>query len=216
MVGRLTVRWLLHASTSLFLGTRPATTDERSDLKAQMKAMTSKIEELEAKRRQIEAAQRAAPPPAAPGPTNLVTGGDFPGSLKLAGATTSVKIGDYVKGDAIFDANTPLGGDETDFSAIPLDRTTAANRQDKPACRRGSRASISRRARRRSAAFTPSPLRLRIRRATFSRSRTAASSAGLPTSLRNGHTTQAGPISPSPPCCATSELMTAPAMPARR
>jgi hypothetical protein len=40
---------------------------------------------------------------------NVVTGGDFPGSFKLPGTDTSVKIGGYVKGDAIYDMQAGSG-----------------------------------------------------------------------------------------------------------
>ncbi len=49
-----------------------------------------------------------------------VTQGDHPGSFKLPGTNTSVKIGGYVKADLIYDVNADLG-DSFAASAIPAD-----------------------------------------------------------------------------------------------
>lgn len=61
-------------------------------------------------------ATAAAAPPA---DAVYVEKGAFPGSLKIPGTNTSIKLGGYVKFDAIYDVNAPLG----DFivpPAIPL------------------------------------------------------------------------------------------------
>jgi hypothetical protein len=75
-----------------------ARADAISDLKAQMGALQQRVNEL-------EAAQRAAAKePTVPG--NVVTGGATPGSFKLPRSDTSVKIGGYIKGDAIYSSRS--------------------------------------------------------------------------------------------------------------
>lgn len=65
--------------------------------------MQRQIERLESEQQQAaaRASERA--------PTNVVTGGDTPGSFKLPGTDTSVQIGGYVKFDAIYDLDQDLG-----------------------------------------------------------------------------------------------------------
>lgn len=80
---------------------------------------------IEEQKKQIEAQRllREAPPPPGHGtavPANVVTGGDKPGSFKLPGSDTSIKIGGYVKGDLIYDIG-PDTGDSFAASAIPAD-----------------------------------------------------------------------------------------------
>ena len=57
-----------------------------------------------------------------------VVGGSMPGSFKLPGTDTSVKIGGYAKLDAIEDIGTAYGGQFANFAAIPLDNS-AQNKQ---------------------------------------------------------------------------------------
>jgi hypothetical protein len=64
-----------------------------AELKAQLEAVQKRLVELEQKQ------QTAAP-------ANAVTGGDIPGSFKLPGSSTSVKLGGYVKLDALFNSKS--------------------------------------------------------------------------------------------------------------
>src|SRR5258706_8759121 len=57
-----------------------ARADTLSDLKEQTEALQRKVNELE------DAQRKTAP-------TGAVTGGDIPGSFKLPGSTTSIKLG---------------------------------------------------------------------------------------------------------------------------
>ncbi|WP_275286867.1 DcaP family trimeric outer membrane transporter [Halomonas elongata] len=75
---------------------------EIEELKEQMRALQLQIEEM--KKNQTEADK-----PRKMEADNVVTGGDIPGSFKLPGSNTSVKIGGYIKFDAIYDLNQDLG-----------------------------------------------------------------------------------------------------------
>lgn len=98
------------------------------DLKAKQNDQQQKIEtqnqQIEEQKNQIEAQQNQP----APVPANVVTGGDKPGSFKLPGTDTSVKIGGYVKGDVIYDINSDLG-DSFAFSSIPASGSVQDNRE---------------------------------------------------------------------------------------
>ncbi len=50
-------------------------------------------------------------------PANVVTGGDKPGTFKLPGSDTSVRIGGYIKADVIYNVDEDLG-DSLDISAV--------------------------------------------------------------------------------------------------
>jgi outer membrane DcaP-like protein len=85
--------------------------DTLSDLKEQTEALQRKVAELES------AQQKAAS-------NGAVTGGSMPGSFKLPGSDTSIKLGGYVKFDAIY-SNLTQGVDavanqQTVDSAIPV------------------------------------------------------------------------------------------------
>ena len=60
----------------------PVLADEVSDLKAQIEALSQKVQQIET--------QKAQP---AVIPANVVTGGDFPGSYKMPGSNTSISAG---------------------------------------------------------------------------------------------------------------------------
>jgi hypothetical protein len=64
---------------------------------------------------------------AVPGEGQPVVGGSLPGSFKLPGTNTSVKFGGYAKLDAIYDTNG-YGARFANFAAIPLDGSAAAER----------------------------------------------------------------------------------------
>lgn len=93
-----------------------ARADAISDLKAQIEALQQRVNELAA------AQQAAAKAP--PVPANVVTGGATPGSFKLPGSNTSVKIGGYIKADAIYNSRSAgvnsTGDQELEAGSIPL------------------------------------------------------------------------------------------------
>ncbi len=70
----------------------PTQAGEIDGLKAEIEALTQKVQELEA--------ERSRPPTV---PANVVTGGDFEGSFKLPGSKVSLKFGGYAKFDFIYD-----------------------------------------------------------------------------------------------------------------
>ncbi|MBB3329460.1 hypothetical protein BDK63_000300 [Halomonas campaniensis] len=75
-------------------------------LRAQMLEMQRQIERLE--QQQVQAQQQEAEAREALA-SNVVTGGDTPGSFKVPGTDTSVQIGGYVRLDAIYDLDQDLG-----------------------------------------------------------------------------------------------------------
>lgn len=102
-------------------------------LQRQMQELMRQLEELKqqqaAQQEQLEQQkEEVAKLPETVAPANVVTGGDKPGSFKLPGTDTSVKIGGYVKGDLIYDINNDQG-DSFLFSAIPPDGSAEAERE---------------------------------------------------------------------------------------
>src|SRR6266850_5224437 len=102
---------LMALAVSLTCASAVARADTLSDLKEQTETLQRKVTELE------NARQKAAS-------NNAVTGGSIPGSFKLPGSDTSIKLGGYVKLDAIF-SNITQGVDavanqQTVDSAIPV------------------------------------------------------------------------------------------------
>lgn len=95
----------------------PAFADELSDMKAALAKLQAKVE-------QMEAQQKAAPAM----PANVVTGGDLPGSFKLPGSDTSIKLGGYVQLDAIYDIKGDQGRGIS-LADAPLDGSAAAKRK---------------------------------------------------------------------------------------
>src|SRR5258707_6344689 len=71
-----------------------ARADTLSDLKERTDALQRRVNELE------NTLHKTAP-------TGVVTGGDIPGSFRLPGSTTSIKLGGYVKFDAVYSHITP-------------------------------------------------------------------------------------------------------------
>ncbi len=88
-----------------------ARADTLSDLKEETEALQRKVSELE------NAQQKAAS-------TDAVTGGSMPGSFKLPGSTTSIKLGGYVKFDAVYSDITQgvdaVANQQTVDTAIPV------------------------------------------------------------------------------------------------
>ncbi len=130
---------------------------EIAALKEQIAKLSKKIDQMEAQTRKDKAAAKKAAPVAATtatvaapvaadktplastpqpatasatpaGPENVVTKGTFPGSFHIPGTSTSVKLGGYIKLDAV--ENIGVGYDQSyaRFFMIPLENTAAADR----------------------------------------------------------------------------------------
>ena len=110
-------------------------------LERQVELLIQQMEELKANQQQqqqeittqqgqidIQREEVAALPSTTLSPANVATGGDFPGSFKLPGSDTSIKIGGYIKADLIYDVGSDLG-DSFVFSSIPADGSTQDNRK---------------------------------------------------------------------------------------
>lgn len=125
---------LLLATTFLTSPAMAADDAEIQALKAQLEAMTKRLNQLETQQKTTEAKVAATPAPAVktassvPGEGQPVVGGSMPGSFKLPGTNTSVKFGGYAKLDAIEDVGGGYGAQFANFSAIPLDGSVQANR----------------------------------------------------------------------------------------
>src|SRR6266550_3029126 len=91
-----------------------ARADTLSDLREQTDALQRKVN-------QLEDAQRK------PVPTGAVTGGAIPGSFTLSGSDTSIKLGGYVKFDAVYSDITQgvdaVANQQTVDTAIPVGPT---------------------------------------------------------------------------------------------
>lgn len=134
-----TLRAALLASVALGLAS-PAQAAESKDLEAQVQMLMQQFQEMKAwqeqqkeqieaqqeqietQKKQIEAQQEQIETQPVPVPANVVTGGDKPGSFKLPGTDTSVKIGGYVKGDVWYDVNSDTGN-SFNTTSIPSDGT---------------------------------------------------------------------------------------------
>ena len=90
-----------------------------ADLKSQIDSLQRKVDQLE--QQQKQQADTAAK-------VETVTKGSMAGSFKVPGTNTSVKIGGYVKLDAIYDVDA-AGPDFFLFPTIPLEGTAAHDRQ---------------------------------------------------------------------------------------
>lgn len=95
-----------------------------SELKEQLEALQRKIDELERKQQAAEAENHRKLSelenrPAGSAPANVVTGGDIPGSFKLPGSNTSIRLGGYVKADVVY--SSPLSGvnSQADLLLVP-------------------------------------------------------------------------------------------------
>jgi len=95
---KFNVALLGSVTAAAMMAAGPVLADEVSDLRAQIEALSQKVQQIET--------QKAQP---AVIPANVVTGGDFPGSYKLPGSNTSWKFGGYVKIDAIYDFDQKAG-----------------------------------------------------------------------------------------------------------
>jgi hypothetical protein len=106
-------------------------------LKAQIAKLSQKVDQLEVQAKKSNAAQQAVaapvatatatPPATTVSSADVVTKGSFPGSFHVPGTDTSVKIGGYVKLDAIEDiGGTDNGQAYARFYQLPLRNTVAA------------------------------------------------------------------------------------------
>lgn len=99
--------------------------DTAPDVQAQLDELTKKMEELQKR-------QSAAAPSAAA--SGAVTGGDIPGSFKLPGSNTSVKLGGYAKLDAVFSDKSAGVGSTADLEyeagAVPVGPAAGANERN--------------------------------------------------------------------------------------
>jgi outer membrane murein-binding lipoprotein Lpp len=117
-----TVRAVLLGSVALGLAA-PAFAEESAEaelnqLLQEMREMRAKQEQLEQQSEEQRRALARAEEERQAVPDNVVTGGDQPGSFRLPGTNTSVRIGGYVKGDLIYDVDASLG-DTFDVGSIP-------------------------------------------------------------------------------------------------
>jgi hypothetical protein len=112
------------------------------DVQAQLDELTKKMEELQKR-------QSAAAPSAAA--SGAVTGGDIPGSFKLPGSNTSVKLGGYAKLDAVFSDKSAGVGSTADLEyeagAVPVGPQRVRTSATRSSCTLGNRASTCRPAR---------------------------------------------------------------------
>jgi hypothetical protein len=84
-----------------------------AELRSQIEALQRKVDELERKQQSAESR------PAAAAPANAVTGGDIPGSFKLPGTDTSIKIGGYVKADVVYSSPQTGVNSQADLFLVP-------------------------------------------------------------------------------------------------
>ena len=91
---KFNVALLGSVTVAAMMAAGPVLADEVSDLKAQIEALSQKVQNIETQKSQPAVI-----------PANVVTGGDFPRSFKLPGSNTSLKFGGYVKLDAIYDVD---------------------------------------------------------------------------------------------------------------
>jgi len=115
---------LLGSSAILALAVGPALAGETEDLKAQIEQLQSRLDQLEQHQGATEAkvdAQRVA------APADAVVGGDFPGSFKLPGSDTSMRLHGYTKLDILFDVNQQAG-DSFNVTALAPNGSAAERR----------------------------------------------------------------------------------------
>ena len=105
---------LLGSGAAVALLASPAVADEVDDLKAQIEALQSRLDQVEVQQNRLETERIA--------PAQAVVGGDFPGSWKLPGTDTSIAFSGYTKLDTFFDIDNDVG-DSFAATAIALDNT---------------------------------------------------------------------------------------------
>lgn len=99
----------------------------QEDQETRVRVAQQKAEEASAQARDAQAKLASLPVAvaSAPAPAEPVTRGTLPGSFLVPGTSTSVKIGGYVKVDAIYDLGAPQG-DLVNPAAVPLNAPGAA------------------------------------------------------------------------------------------
>jgi hypothetical protein len=133
----LTLTALLAAGVASPALASPDQDQEIAALKAQLSALMKKVDAMEAKQAALPApadktptattkSAESAPASNPPPQDNTVKAGDLPGSFKVPGTDTSVKIGGYVKLDAIHDITEGYGQDNARFASIPVDGSAKA------------------------------------------------------------------------------------------
>ena len=114
---KFNVALLGSVTVAAMMAAGPVLADEVSDLKAQIEALSQKVQNIETQKSQPAVI-----------PANVVTGGDFPRSFKLPGSNTSLKFGGYVKLDAIYDfdqkGGDASGGIAVDSATTQVDQNT--------------------------------------------------------------------------------------------
>jgi hypothetical protein len=121
LMGRLVLASATLAAASALADERAAGTGEQlaqRDITDELTALKRRIEELENRQRAAEQEKAAAPAPAG-------TSGPMLGYFTLPGTNTRMKIGGYVKLDAIYDVNGPQG-DLLNPAQVPLHASGAA------------------------------------------------------------------------------------------
>ena len=114
------------AAVALLMPSAAATAGEVDSLKDQIQALQDRLDRVEQDQAAIDERTQGLAPAAL-----LVTGGDIPGSFKLPGSDTSMKIGGFLRADFTYDFDTnsdALGAGSFYFSTIPLDGSVAANK----------------------------------------------------------------------------------------
>lgn len=109
-----------HAALALALSAEitSAHAETLDELRAQVQALEQKILAMDAKQEKMQTDIS---------PQNVVTAGSTKGSFKLPGSNTSIKLGGYVKLDAIYSSRSAGTNSQADLvlvpAAIPLDGT---------------------------------------------------------------------------------------------
>lgn len=101
---------------------------DQAEADVRVRAAQQKADEASAQAREAQATLASLPqaaPTTAPATGDTVKRGTLPGSFVIPGTTTSLKIGGYVKVDAIYDIGPPQG-DLINPAAIPLNAAGAA------------------------------------------------------------------------------------------
>ncbi|MCK0506582.1 DcaP family trimeric outer membrane transporter [Aromatoleum anaerobium] len=128
----------------------PAFADETD--KAQIRELAAKIEALQAQLKAIVDQQNAAPAAQAPSAAAVVTEGALPGSFKMPGTETSVKIGGFAALDIVKDfTGGGMGGAVAQPQSIAFDGSPKSERD-------GQLSMTARRSRLYLRTLTPTPL----------------------------------------------------------
>jgi hypothetical protein len=96
--------------------------EQARTIEEQNKKLNAQGQEIQAQQEQVEAVEEAV----VAAPAQAVTGGDHPGSFKLPGSNTSMKIGGYTKGDLYYDVDQDLGDT---FNTVFLSADGAATKE---------------------------------------------------------------------------------------